>query len=504
MDIFLIDFENVKSEGLNGILNLAKTDLVCVFWSLKEDKLKIETAEQLMRCQVPVHFYKADVGGKNALDHQLSSYLGYLIGQGTEANYYIVSNDKGYRFLADFWKRMKVDAPIELAPSIKAVKVRQQQMQQRQQMFNEPRIERIAQKADPMLLPVKENVSLPQDFTETNEIPAETVVDIPAEISGEETETNLLVSAEENAPAEANTPAEPEKKTSRKRRRGNRKKRKPNTDHTAETNAADNNIEETPAEPEVLLPEPAEEEPQEIPAAETLPAAHGSELPETDIETAAPADSVPEEIPVETTPEVAAEASEDSEETKEQPKKRSRSSRNRRSRNRKKNNEAKAEVPTETISPETPAEETSPVEVPTEDVILTEVPSEETPMEEPPVEEAPAEETIPAEAPIEETPIEEPPVEEVPSEDTIPAEAPSEEAPAEALPVEKPAAVKKSISMEDLLAVIPDCGEKPWLEGLLTDINHSRNKRELYNKVIRRVKPDKGRDIYHKIKNIMP
>ena len=49
--------------------------------------------------------FKVKVGTKNALDFQLTSYLGYLIGQyGIETNYYIVSKDKGFEAVCDFWK----------------------------------------------------------------------------------------------------------------------------------------------------------------------------------------------------------------------------------------------------------------------------------------------------------------------------------------------------------------------------------------------------------------
>lgn len=77
------------------------------------------------------HFtFKVKTGTKNALDFQLSSYLGMLIGQEQgNANYYIVSNDKGYDCICEFWKEQdkaverKVffaqDKEITVAPAVK-------------------------------------------------------------------------------------------------------------------------------------------------------------------------------------------------------------------------------------------------------------------------------------------------------------------------------------------------------------------------------------------------
>ena len=46
-------------------------------------------------------------GTKNALDFQLSSYLGYIIRENEDKpyNYYIVSKDKGFECIINFWKK---------------------------------------------------------------------------------------------------------------------------------------------------------------------------------------------------------------------------------------------------------------------------------------------------------------------------------------------------------------------------------------------------------------
>ena len=39
MTVYLVDFENVKSDGLYGINDLSKTDAVYIFYSVNVDKI---------------------------------------------------------------------------------------------------------------------------------------------------------------------------------------------------------------------------------------------------------------------------------------------------------------------------------------------------------------------------------------------------------------------------------------------------------------------------------
>lgn len=42
MKIYLVDFENVKSKGLQGIDNLTETDTVIIFYSENSDTINFE------------------------------------------------------------------------------------------------------------------------------------------------------------------------------------------------------------------------------------------------------------------------------------------------------------------------------------------------------------------------------------------------------------------------------------------------------------------------------
>jgi hypothetical protein len=118
-NIYLIDFENVGSDGLSGILNLTAEDRVIIFYSTKSNRLTMRAHILIGRAEAQFTYYEATVGGKNALDHQLSTYLGYLIGTGAADRYYIVSRDNGYRFASNFWNDLLKSRAVFCVDNIK-------------------------------------------------------------------------------------------------------------------------------------------------------------------------------------------------------------------------------------------------------------------------------------------------------------------------------------------------------------------------------------------------
>ncbi len=108
--VFLVDYENVKTQGLNGIGKLTENDTVCIFYSENADSMTFGLHRRLMETKANVQYQKVEVGYKNALDFQLSSYLGYVISQNrfngiTNCLYYIVTKDQGFLCLKNYWHR---------------------------------------------------------------------------------------------------------------------------------------------------------------------------------------------------------------------------------------------------------------------------------------------------------------------------------------------------------------------------------------------------------------
>jgi len=91
---FYIDYENVKSKGVDGIETLKKGDKVFLFYSDQADSIKFETVIRLNSTRAEVQLIRADNGTRNSLDFQLIAHLFNGIRHKTDT--YIVTNDNGF------------------------------------------------------------------------------------------------------------------------------------------------------------------------------------------------------------------------------------------------------------------------------------------------------------------------------------------------------------------------------------------------------------------------
>jgi len=114
MNYYLVDYENVKTQGLNGVNKLPEEDVVCIFYSENADNLTFGLHRRLNESKANIIFQKVEVGHKNALDFQLSSYLGYIIRENENKpyDYYVVTKDKGYESLVNYWRKKKVNVSL--------------------------------------------------------------------------------------------------------------------------------------------------------------------------------------------------------------------------------------------------------------------------------------------------------------------------------------------------------------------------------------------------------
>ena len=115
--IFFVDFENVKISGLDGLLELNSTDEVFIFYSDNADGITFDVHKNLNETKAKINLQKVEVGSKNALDFQLSSYLGFIINErlnkGNEnTSYFIVTKDSGFSCLTTYWKNKNIDISI--------------------------------------------------------------------------------------------------------------------------------------------------------------------------------------------------------------------------------------------------------------------------------------------------------------------------------------------------------------------------------------------------------
>ena len=107
---YLVDYENVRMSGLNGLSRLNENDAVLIFYTENADTMTFGLYQTMNESKADIQFQKVKTGSPNALDFQLCSYLGYMIHEygGENAAYYIVSKDLGYAVLSNYWKERDI------------------------------------------------------------------------------------------------------------------------------------------------------------------------------------------------------------------------------------------------------------------------------------------------------------------------------------------------------------------------------------------------------------
>lgn len=109
MNFYLVDFENIHNDLDNLINNTSNGDSIVLFYSDTCKNISLDAISNFTMRNLKIDCFKVITGTKNALDFQLASYLGYLIGENKKtSNYYIVSNDKGYDCLCEYWESLGI------------------------------------------------------------------------------------------------------------------------------------------------------------------------------------------------------------------------------------------------------------------------------------------------------------------------------------------------------------------------------------------------------------
>ena len=110
MACFFIDYENQSGRVLEGIslIGLDKSDELIFFYIEKSSRITMELHSELEKIPAKKLYIKVLRGLPNALDFQLSTYLGACIQKNPDKKYYIVSKDNDYDPVCRFWQDKNV------------------------------------------------------------------------------------------------------------------------------------------------------------------------------------------------------------------------------------------------------------------------------------------------------------------------------------------------------------------------------------------------------------
>ena len=289
MAYYLIDFENVKSRGMEGVELLTEEDTVCIFYSDNADSMTFDLHRKLNETKADIIYHKVAVGTKNALDFQLATYLGYLIceqqREGIHPNYFIVTKDNGFTSLMVYWKAQGV--PVRIIRNLlwgKNPAAEQNLLTEEEQETEtvvtaaedvteqpQPAQPQPAQPQPAQPQPVEETPKPVQPKTEKADAPEaptlpEPVEETPKPVQPEPEKADVPEEPAQPEPETVDEPAQPVKKPSRKKSNTRKKSVAKTDDKTAEKKAA----EKKPTEKKPAEKKPAEKKPAEEPDELTL------------------------------------------------------------------------------------------------------------------------------------------------------------------------------------------------------------------------------------------
>ena len=116
--IYFVDSENVNEKWIEELTDIKKSDEIIVFYTEKSTHASYENISKIADGDVNLNWVKCFTG-TNALDFQLSTELGYRIAKGERNTFVIISNDKGYDAIVNYWvvKGIKVSRQgVEMDP----------------------------------------------------------------------------------------------------------------------------------------------------------------------------------------------------------------------------------------------------------------------------------------------------------------------------------------------------------------------------------------------------
>lgn len=116
---FLIDYENRNFAGLEGTEFLEMKDTISIFFSESCEKIIAHYMQDIERSECKFEIFKLKKARNNALDFYIATRIGEILALDKNAQIAIISSDKGFKSVIDFWKdRLQYQNQMVLCPSI--------------------------------------------------------------------------------------------------------------------------------------------------------------------------------------------------------------------------------------------------------------------------------------------------------------------------------------------------------------------------------------------------
>lgn len=101
--VFLVDYENVNYCGLEGLEFLTEEDTLKIFYNDKCPKIIRKQMDEILASGCQFEICKLKVARRNGLDFYIASCVGEIFANDSNENVGIVSLDKGFNSVLDYW-----------------------------------------------------------------------------------------------------------------------------------------------------------------------------------------------------------------------------------------------------------------------------------------------------------------------------------------------------------------------------------------------------------------
>jgi len=128
MSVYLIDYENVHDDGLEGVKALSNQDHVVIFYGQQIKSIPFARHVEMQKSKATYEYIETKKIAKNYLDFQLATFIGYMIGKGETRPFVIISKDTGFDSIVDFWKNRNINITRRemVASSVKTTRAKAQ------------------------------------------------------------------------------------------------------------------------------------------------------------------------------------------------------------------------------------------------------------------------------------------------------------------------------------------------------------------------------------------
>ncbi len=113
--VFFVDYENVDTNGLDGLTRLTSQDHVYIYYSEAHSRMSFGLHRRICESNSEFYYRKIKDNSKNALDNEIMREANDVISE-KNTDYYIISKDKGYHSFVN--KKVLAGYKVDQFPTI--------------------------------------------------------------------------------------------------------------------------------------------------------------------------------------------------------------------------------------------------------------------------------------------------------------------------------------------------------------------------------------------------